>query len=83
MEGDVPSPPVSWAGPACPFSIGNVPVTPEVAAERCGLEADTIRAHARTFAAADLSTSRSASVSRDGADLEVVTPKTVTVKIGA
>lgn len=37
----------------------------------------------RTFAASDLSTSRSATVSRDGADLEVITPKTVKVKVAA
>lgn len=37
----------------------------------------------RTFAAADLSTSRSATVSRDGADLDVITPKTVKVKVAA
>ena len=37
----------------------------------------------RRFSGADLSTSRSASIGRDGMTLEVVTPKTVRVKIGA
>lgn len=37
----------------------------------------------RRFAGADLSTSRSASIGRDGMKLEVVTPKTLRVKIGA
>ena len=35
----------------------------------------------RSYAAADLSTSRSAAVSRSGADLEVITPKTLKVQI--
>jgi resuscitation-promoting factor RpfB len=37
----------------------------------------------RRFSGADLSTSRSASIGRDGMSLEVVTPKTIQVKIGA
>jgi uncharacterized protein YabE (DUF348 family) len=35
------------------------------------------------FSGADLSTSRSASIGRDGMSLEVVTPKTIQVKLGA
>jgi resuscitation-promoting factor RpfB len=35
------------------------------------------------FAAADLSVSRGASIGRDGIDLEVVTPKALTVRIGS
>lgn len=37
----------------------------------------------RSFAAAEMSTSRNAPVSRDGADLEVITPKTVQVKLAS
>jgi len=37
----------------------------------------------RRYAAADLSVSRSSSISRDGINLEIVTPKKVSVRVGA
>ena len=45
--------------------------------------ADALTQIGRRFSGADLSTSRGASISRDGMRLEVVTPKTLKVKLGS